>query len=85
MSQCALSLVFVGKVEEKILNGFTDSFLKKKSGFYKFFFPEKKDEWPVTGAMDILTKLPPPNDADSISKTAEIMTFTFNFSSFNLG
>jgi len=79
-----LSLVFVGKVEEKILNGFTVSFLKKKPGFYKFFFPEKKDEWSVI-ATDILAKLPSPNDAGSTSRTAEIMTFTFNFSSFKLG
>lgn len=79
-----LSLVFVGRVEEKNFNVFTVTFLKKKPGFYKFFFPEKEDKWPVT-AMDILAKLPPPNDAGSTSRTAGMITFRFDFSTFKLG
>lgn len=87
--QCATrnmnrAMAFVAKVEEKIENTLTVNFMKKKAGFNKFFFPEKEDKWTIS-ILDILAKLPVPNEAGSTSRTAGMLTFRFDFSRFKLG
>ena len=50
--------------------------------FNIFYLLEMKDKWPVP-IIDILTKLPLPNDAGNMSRTSG-MTFKFDFSAFKL-
>lgn len=76
------SLAFVARIEEKDLNTFTVNYLKRKGDM--FYFPEKVDRWSVT-ILDIVKKLPAPNNAPSTSRTAGRFSFNFNFSFFRMG
>ncbi|KAJ8721004.1 hypothetical protein PYW08_006469 [Mythimna loreyi] len=76
------SVAFVARIEERDLNTFTVNFLKRKGDL--FYFPEKVDRWPIT-ILDIVTKLPAPNDAPGTSRTASKLSFNFNFSFFSMG
>lgn len=43
-----------------------------------FYFPEKVDRWPIT-ILDIVTKLPAPNNTPGTSRTAANISFNFSF------
>lgn len=74
---------FVGIVQAKDNNIFTVSFMKKKTGC-KFFFPDKEDKWSVP-IVDVVAKLPTPQNFPGTSRTASLFWFKFDFSKFNLG
>jgi hypothetical protein len=75
-------LAFVARIEERDLNTFTVNYLKRKG--YLFYFPEKEGRWPIT-ILDVVTKLPAPNNAPGTSRTAAKLSFNFSFSFFRLG
>lgn len=77
-------LGFVGQINEKDGNMYNVSFLKKKPGSYRFFYPDIEDKWSVSG-IEIKAKLPPPINPPGTSRTAAMMTFAFDFSKFQLG
>lgn len=73
-------MAFVASIEEKDLNTFTGNYLKRKGD--AFYFPQKVDRWSVT-ILDIVTKLPAPNNAPGTSRTAGRFSFNYNFSFFH--
>ncbi|GBM30109.1 hypothetical protein AVEN_78509-1 [Araneus ventricosus] len=73
----------VGKIEKKISSSDCEVNFLRKRGLHsnQFIYPENGDI-SVVGNDNIVKKLPKPAMLDGILQTARILTFIFDFSSF---